>query len=51
MTDQVYGRSVMGTSIVIVILTLNMSERETESTDDGSSDFLSSNSTGHYIGH
>lgn len=46
MTDQVFGRSVMET--LIVILTLNTSEREIESTDGGSNGSLSSNSTGRY---
>jgi hypothetical protein len=49
MTGQVCGRSVTGTSSVI--LTWNMSGNETASIDEGSSDSLSSNLIDHCIDH
>jgi hypothetical protein len=49
MTDQVCGRSVRGTSIVISIL--NMSGNGIGSTDEGSADSVSSGLIGHCIDH
>ena len=49
MTDQVYGRLVMETSIVT--LTLNTSGKGTESTDDGSGDYSGNSWTGRHADH